>query len=212
MLEPVKLADQWRAIESELPAGWPDAHARLQVSDPSHLERVAALLGPLNPVRRRPSLDVHVTRTNVTLLRRQLARLDAEKIAGELELLHVEDPSVVRAGELHSLVAEWDRQLETLPLDWSDAYVEVELESSDHIPRAALLLAPCNPALHSVKSLRFRAARRFGYGTSTTMVRRCLERLDEDGIRGSVRVLHVLSDTDPVKTQGPVWYVEGKAV
>jgi hypothetical protein len=44
------------------------------------------------------------------------------------------------------------------------------------------------------------------------MVRRCLARLDERGITGSVEVLRALSDTRPVYTQGPVWYVGGKAV
>jgi hypothetical protein len=44
------------------------------------------------------------------------------------------------------------------------------------------------------------------------MVRRCLERLDDEGVRGVVRVLRVLSDTKPVATQGPVWYVGGRAV
>ena len=44
------------------------------------------------------------------------------------------------------------------------------------------------------------------------MTRRCLERLDEAGIRGELRILRVLSDTQPVATQGPVWYVGGKAV
>ena len=44
------------------------------------------------------------------------------------------------------------------------------------------------------------------------MVRRTLERLDEEGFPGQLRILRVLSDTDPVSTQGPVWYVEGKAV
>jgi hypothetical protein len=44
------------------------------------------------------------------------------------------------------------------------------------------------------------------------MVRRCLERLDREGVRGSVRILHALSDTDPVATQGPVWYVGGRPV
>jgi hypothetical protein len=44
------------------------------------------------------------------------------------------------------------------------------------------------------------------------MTRRCLERLDEEGIPGQLRILRALSDTDPVYTQGPVWYVEGKAV
>jgi len=44
------------------------------------------------------------------------------------------------------------------------------------------------------------------------MVRRCLERCDEAGIRGSVRVLRVLSDTRPVQTQGPVWQLSGRTV
>jgi hypothetical protein len=43
-------------------------------------------------------------------------------------------------------------------------------------------------------------------------VRRCLERADSDRIPGDVRVVRALSDTQPVATQGPVWYIEGKAV
>ena len=42
------------------------------------------------------------------------------------------------------------------------------------------------------------------------MARRCFERLDADGIEGVTRVLRVLSDTDMVATQGPVWLVGGK--
>ena len=44
------------------------------------------------------------------------------------------------------------------------------------------------------------------------MTRRCLERLDEEGITGRLRILRALSDTKAVATQGPVWYVGGKAV
>ena len=44
------------------------------------------------------------------------------------------------------------------------------------------------------------------------MVRRSLARLDERDIPAEVRILRVLSDTKPVGTQGPVWYVGGKAV
>ena len=44
------------------------------------------------------------------------------------------------------------------------------------------------------------------------MTRRCFERLDEEEIRARVQILRALSDTNPVATQGPVWYVEGKAV
>jgi hypothetical protein len=100
-----------------------------------------------------------------------------------------------------------------LPDDWSDIYAEVELASTDYLERAALLMAPLNPARYGGKpGFRFRCARRFGYGASPQMVRRCLERLDEEGIRGNVRVLRVLSDTEPVYTQGPVWYVGGRSV
>jgi len=44
------------------------------------------------------------------------------------------------------------------------------------------------------------------------MVERCLQRLDERDIPADVRVLRALSDTKPVGTQGPVWYVGGKVV
>ena len=44
------------------------------------------------------------------------------------------------------------------------------------------------------------------------MTRRCLARLDEARIPGELRLLRVLSDTKPVGTQGPVWYVGGKVV
>jgi hypothetical protein len=44
------------------------------------------------------------------------------------------------------------------------------------------------------------------------MTRRGFERLDEAGIPVRVEVLRVLSDTDNVGTQGPVWRVGGRAV
>ena len=44
------------------------------------------------------------------------------------------------------------------------------------------------------------------------MVRRCLQRLDDEGLRGHVRILRALADTKPYYTQGPVWYVDGRAV
>jgi hypothetical protein len=44
------------------------------------------------------------------------------------------------------------------------------------------------------------------------MTHRCLERLDTERIPATLEVLHVLSDTHNVATQGPVWRVAGKAV
>jgi hypothetical protein len=103
-----------------------------------------------------------------------------------------------------------------LPSDWSDLYAEVELDSTDFLDRGALLLAPTNPArIGSRTSLRFRAARRSGYGVAAEMARRCLERLDSEGITGSLRAIRVLSDTDvPASTpsQGPVFRIGGRAV
>ena len=111
------------------------------------------------------------------------------------------------------LAPAWEAALATLPPDWSDLLCEIELTSSDYLQRAALLLAPVNPAKTPDRSaFRFRVARRFGYGASPAMTRRCLERLDEEGIVGHVSILRALSDTHNVATQGPVWYVEGKAV
>ena len=72
--------------------------------------------------------------------------------------------------------------------------------------------APTNPTRPGrALVLQFRAARRFGYGVSPGMARRCLERLDEEEVGGELRVLRVLSDTDGVATQGPVWRVGGKS-
>ena len=94
-------------------------------------------------------------------------------------------------------------------------YLEVELRSSsEEIERAALLLSPVNPFLdeHGRPGLRFRAARRAGYGAAAPMARRCLARLDEEQIAGTLRVLRVQSETRHVLTQGPVWREAGRAV
>jgi hypothetical protein len=60
--------------------------------------------------------------------------------------------------------------------------------------------------------LRFRAAHHFGYGVSPEMATRCFERCDTDGITGELQILRVLSDSNPVGTQGPVWLVGGRSV
>ena len=104
-----------------------------------------------------------------------------------------------------TLAEQWDAAVAHLPADWSDLQAEIVLRSSDHLERAALLAAPVNPTRpRGTLALRFRGARRFGYGVSAAMARRCLERLDDEGIRGELNVLGVLCDTDPVATQGPV--------
>ena len=145
--------------------------------------------------------------------RRLLRRLDTERIAGNLELLEARETPPEETRKRVTLRAQWERAVGGLPPDWSDVYGEIRLDSTDYVERAALLLAPLNPARHGGRAgLRFRCARRFGYGASPAMVARCLERCDEEGITGEVEILHALSDTEPVGTQGPVWLVGGRVV
>jgi hypothetical protein len=218
MLTSVALVDQWRAIEQSLPAGWPDVRLRLTVEDEGQSERAAALLGPANPGRHGKVVSFYTARRGAgpapDQIRRLLARLDAEGIRANLDAVAVGEPSPeAAAARARSFVEAWDAELTALPDDWTDLYAELELASSDYLERAALLLAPVNPARYGGKpGFRFRVARRFGYGAAPEMTRRCLARLDEEGIYGGVRVLRALSDTRPVQTQGPVWYLGGRAV
>jgi hypothetical protein len=217
MLRAVSLVGQWRAIERNLPDGWGDARVRLTVADAGDCDRAAALLGPANPGRHGKVVSFYAARRGAgpspELVRRLLARLDAERIDAQIELVGSSEAVVATAVEPRKFVPAWDAELAALPDDWTDVYGEVELYSSDYLERAALLLAPVNPARYGgTAGFRFRCARSFGYGASPEMTRRCLARLDEEGIRGSARVLRALSDTKPVQTQGPVWYVGGRSV
>jgi hypothetical protein len=217
MLRVVSLVEQWRAIQRSLPDGWDEARLRLTVADADGCDRAAALLGPANPGRHGKVVSFRAARRGAgpspELVRRLLARLDAERNEGTLELVGTSEAPSATPAELQTFVSAWGAQVAALPDDWSDLYAEVELYSSDYLERAALLLAPLNPARHGDElRFRFRVARLFGYGASPEMARRCLERIDEEGIRGRVRVLHALSDTRPVQTQGPVWYVGGRSV
>lgn len=111
------------------------------------------------------------------------------------------------------LAESWATALATLPSDWSDALVELDLESEESFDRAALHLAPINPRRDAERlCLRFRAARTAGYGASAGMVGRCMERCDGEGIVGSVHVTRALSGSRPVGTQGPVWQLDGRTV
>jgi len=218
MLRLVSVVDQWQAIERYLPEGWGDARLRLTIPDLGDCGRAAALLGPGPPGRRGKVISFFTARRGAgpspDVIRRLLARLDRAEINGQLVLMAAsEAEGAAPPVEARPFVPAWDAELATLPDDWTDLYAEIELESSDYLERAALLLAPVNPARYGGKpGFRFRVARRFGYGASPEMARRCLQRLDEEGTRGAVRILRALSDTRPVQTQGPVWYVGGRSV
>ena len=209
------LVDQFLALERQLPADWETARLRLIVPDDGDCARAAALLGPLNPGRRGKLIHFLAGRGGGGFgpdrIRSLLRRLDAEQIDGRVELLDVATATAATPASAQTLADAWDEAVAALPPDWSDAFAEVELPSSDYTEPAALRLSPLNPTRNgSPPVFRFRVARRFGYGASPEMARRCLERLDEAGMTGSVRIINALSDTRPVKTQGPVIYSAGR--
>ena len=214
----MRLVERWNAVEQGLDPRWSDAHLELAIEDETQRSRALALLAPAGPGSTGETIRFYVTRSGAGVgpeaVRRMLRKLDEEGIRGTLELVSSDQAALARPVARASLAADWDAAIGVLPADWSDLLCELELTSSDHVERAALLVAPINPVQADTDRLgfRFRSAHTFGYGASAGMVRRCLARLDEDGIPGEVRIVRALSDTHPVATQGPVWYVGGKAV
>lgn len=217
MLRLVRLVDQFNESERELVDDWAELGFQLTVYDDARGERAAALLAPANPGRLGNRIRFAIDRRGPGIgpeaVRRLLKRLDDERIGGELELIRAQKAPPAELRKKETLRGQWERALATLPPDWSDVYGEVRLDSTDYVERAALLLAPVNPARFGGRaSLRFRSAHHFGYGASPEMTGRCLERCDGEGFTGEVAILHALSDTHPVGTQGPVWLLGGRTV
>jgi hypothetical protein len=218
----VTLGERLREILSLLPEDWSEARVVLTVADERQADRAALILGPLAPGRSGNTFRVTVSASGVgapsaDAVGRALDRLEQEGIDGRLSLPgtaafqlapHLEE------GRRKALTMAWDEIVAALPEDWSELQLEVEIASSDDIDRAALALGPLNPFLHDgvPPAFRFRAAQRFGYGAAPEVVHRMLERLDEQGIAGTLRVLRAQSSTAPVLTQGSVWREGGRAV
>jgi hypothetical protein len=210
----VKLEAQWHEIERGLPEDWSTVSLSLMIAEDERADRAALILAPFTPGRRGSWFRFQVRRGQDPA--RVLRRLDEEGIRGLLDLVDTQAAPLPKPVELERkrpLVEQWDELANKLPRDWSDAYAEVELDSTDFVQRGALLLSPLNPARYGgPTTLRFRVARTAGYGTAPEMARRCLERLDEEHITGTLRFLRVLSATNPVSTQGPVWRLVGRSV
>jgi hypothetical protein len=213
------LTDQWALLEAELAADWTTARVGIDLADQASADETLAALAPLQPLRSMTgSVSIRINRNGggpgTDALRRGLARLDAKGIRARVAIVGVDvAPAPVAATPTPSLVGSWLAELATVPADWSDIVAEIELDSSDYLDPAAVYLAPINPRrIGPLTVLRFRSARRFGYGASAGMVGACLERCDDADIRGRVRILQALCDTQPVGTQGPVWRLDGQTV
>jgi hypothetical protein len=214
----MRAAEQWAQIEQELPADW--SETQLAFTPEGSVAEAAAVLGPLQPGRVGSELRLHIERAEggVERARNIFRALDRRRIWGTLSVVgSIRDvaPLVEASGSERpgSLAEQWDAALAELPPDWSDVLCVLELDSSDHVPRAALLGAPLNPTrVHGEVALQFRASGKQGYGVSPQMARRCFERMDAETIAGSLRVVYGLSDTENAVTQGPVWRLAGKSV
>ena len=200
----MRAADQWAQIEAGLAADW--SEVQLSFTPEGSVADAAAVLGPLQPGRVGTELRLHIQRAEggVERARNVFRRVDARRIWGTLSVIGViEDvaPAAVPAPveTTRSLAAQWDEALAELPPDWSDILCVLELDSSDHLPRAALLGAPLNPSrVPGEIALRFRASGKQGYGVSPQMARRCFERMDAEAISGSVSVMYGLSENEQV--------------
>lgn len=215
----MQLVQQWRQIEATLPEGWREARLSLVPEERSQLGRAAAILGPANAGRAGEALVLTARVASYPSpehVRRLFRRLDEARIWATLTLVEsaVEAPTAAPEPALTgSLVAAWGEALAELPEGWSDLLCSLELDSSDFLPRAALLCAPLNPTRDpAIIGFLFRCAQRKGYGVSPGMARACFARLDGEDIQGRVAVRRVLSSTSNVATQGPVWYVGGRAL
>ena len=208
----MSLVERWNHVESSLETGWTDATVSLEIHDADVRSRAAALLAPTGAGLTGNAIRIVVsTRGGVGPdgFRRLLGRIDGEGIAGRLELVTSTMATVAAPAEARrTLVEEWDAALAVLPGDWSDLVVELELDSSGDVDRGAVLCAPLNPIQSGPASgFRFRCANSHGYGASAGMVGRCLDRLDDDGITGRVRISRVLCEVHPVGTQGAVFTI-----
>jgi len=226
----VKLVEQWREIEAELPPDWTTVRLDVVPETASERSRAGGFLGPANPGRVGDAFRVRVARNGAGAMapegiRNLFGRLDQARVWCGLSLVDsstappaaaapaAAEPAAAPAElPLAPLASQWDTLVATLPPDWSDLLAELRFESTDWLNRTSLLCAPLNPTKVEGIAFNFRAARQAGYGASPSMVRRCLERCDAEQMRGTVTALRVLSETNPVATQGPVWRVGGRSV
>jgi len=216
----MQAAGQWKLLEHDLGADWVEAQFVFTVEDPGKIGSAAAVLAPLSPGRGGNELRFQVWREGggPDKVRNLVGHLDRKRIWGTLSMVESRAEArttapTVEPGEAVGVVESWDAALSELPPGWRDLLCELELDSTDYLPRAALLGAPLNPTRSPEEiALRFRVTSGAGYGTSPGMARRCLERIEGDGITGRTRVLNVLSDTGNEATLGPVWRIAGRSV
>jgi hypothetical protein len=208
------VAEQWRRIGSELPADWTRVDLRLQLPDRGAANDASAALAPAGPLRMGPTfVRFTIARDGSAVGPDNATRLLSRIPRGTLTIASSDSAAPPTFAVPTPLVEAWDTAFAGLPADWSDAFAELQLTSTDFIEKASVLCIQTNPRrVGDEAALRFRVARLAGYGVAPGMARRCLERCDEQGVTGTLVVLRVLSDTAHVGTQGPSWILDGQTI
>jgi hypothetical protein len=89
-----------------------------------------------------------------------------------------------------ALAERCDEILRGLPRGWSLAHFELTLERGADADRAALILAPATPGRQG-RTFQLHARNdRAGLGATPELVRRILDRLDDEGITGWLKLVH----------------------
>ncbi len=152
----MQAVEQWRVIEKNLPEGWEEARLTFTVEDEASADAAAEVSRRSAPVGSGESCDSTCDARvphGPESVRNLAQRLDRRRIWGSLEGLStfgsrrlLSRQLLLRVGRRlrprELLQTHGTMRLRTPPPDWSDLLRELEVDSSDYLPRAALLGAP----------------------------------------------------------------------
>jgi predicted alpha/beta hydrolase family esterase len=94
-----------------------------------------------------------------------------------------------------ALAADFQQILDTLPPDWTDLEVDVRIEDTSTYVDTAVALSQVNAQVyqHPQEGWHWRllVAHSFGHAAAAQTVKSVLDRLDDAGVRGELRVAEV---------------------
>ncbi len=92
-----------------------------------------------------------------------------------------------------SFASDFQRVLDALPPDWTDLEVDLRIDDEGRYIDTAVALSQVNAQVYSHAEWHWRLliARSFGHAAAAETVRGVLEKLDQAGVSGEMRVAEV---------------------
>jgi hypothetical protein len=92
-----------------------------------------------------------------------------------------------------ALADEFQRVIEALPPDWTDLELDLRIDDASQYVDTAVAMSEVNaqPYSHNEWHWRLLVAHSFGHAAAAETVKGVLERLDDDGVSGEMRVAEV---------------------